>query len=157
MLSFNKEQQVAEQELPDLINTPVKVKAFGREHEVRRFPLGKMQRAVEHIAPLGYLMRSASQGDIIETLVQALAMGGPPAIGLLSVQTEEPPEWLEDKDPIEGVELLAAIVEVNARYFFDSENLERLKRAGARIQKVIETYGGATSANSSSTSISTET
>lgn len=145
------------QELPDIINTPVKVKAFGREHEVRRFPLGKMQRALEHIAPLGYLMRSAEKGDITETLVNALALGGPPAIGLLSVQTDEPPEWLEDKDPIEGLELLAAIVEVNARYFFDSGNVERLKKAGARIQKAIETFGGATSTNSSNTNTPTVT
>lgn len=142
---------MAEKELTDLINTPVKVKAFGREHQVKRFPLGKMQRALEYIAPLGYLMRSAQAGDIVETLVQALAIGGTPAIGLLSVQTDEPPEWLEDKDPIEGLELLATIVEVNARYFFDSENATRLKVAGARIQKVIETFGGVTSTNSSST------
>ena len=144
-------------DLPDIINTPVRVKAFGKEYEVRRFPLGKMQRAVEFIAPLGYVLRSASQGDMIETLVQALAIGGPPAIGLLSVQTEEPPEWLEEQDPIEGIELLAAIVEVNARYFFDSENLARLKQAGGRIQKVIETFGGATSTNSSNTSTPIET
>ena len=146
-----------QEDLPDILNTPIRVKAFGKEYEVRRFPLGKMQRAVEHIAPLGYLMRSAAQGDIVETLVQALAMGGPPAIGLLSVQTEEPPEWLEDKDPIEGVELLAAIVEVNARYFFDSANLGRLKAAGTRIQKAIETFGGATSTNSSNTNTPIET
>jgi hypothetical protein len=144
-------------ELPDLLNTPIRVKAFGREHEVRRFPLGKMQRALEHVAPLGYLMRSATSGDIADTLVHALALGGPPAIGLLSVQTDEPPEWLEDKDPIEGLELLAAIVEVNARYFFDSENATRLKKAGARIQKVIETFGGATSTNSSNTNTPTVT
>lgn len=145
------------QDLPDIVNSPVPVKAFGKEYQVRRFPLGKMQRAVEHIAPLGYLMRSATQGDIVETLVQALSMGGPPAIGLLCVQTEEPPEWIEEQDPIEGVELLAAIVEVNARYFFDSGNLERLKAAGGRIQKVIETFGGATSTNSSNTNTPTVT
>jgi len=148
---------VAENELKDIVNASVRVKAFGKEYEVRRFPLGKMQRALEHIAPLGYLMRSASQSDAADILVNALALGGPPAIGLLSVQTDEPPEWLEDKDPIEGLELLAAIVEVNARYFFDSANAERLKAAGSRIQKVIETFGGATSTNSSSTAPSTET
>lgn len=148
---------MAESELNDIINTPVRVKAFGKEYEVKRFPLGKMQRALEHIAPLGYLMRSAAQSDVADILVNALALGGPPAIGLLSVQTDEPPEWLEDKDPIEGLELLAAIVEVNARYFFDSANAERLKAAGSRIQKVIETFGGATSTNSSSTATSIET
>lgn len=144
-------------ELADIANLPVRVKAFGRQHEVTRFPLIKLSRAVEYIAPLGYLMRSATQGDITDTLVNALALGGPPAIGLLSVQTDEPPEWFEDKDPIEGIELLAAIVEVNARYFFDSANLARLKAAGQRIQKVIDKYGGATSTNSSNTSTATET
>ena len=142
---------MAETELQEIVNAPVRVKAFGREYEVKRFALGKMQRALEHIAPLGYLMRSATQSDAADILVNALALGGPPALGLLSVATDEPVEWLEDKDPIEGLELLAAIVEVNARYFFDSENLERLKTAGARIQKVIENYGGATPINSSAT------
>ena len=148
---------MSKSELNDIENAPVKVKAFGREHEVRRFPLGKMQRALEYIAPLGYLMRSAEKGDVVETLVQALAIGGTPAIGLLSVQTDEPPEWLEDKDPIEGLELLAAIVEVNARYFFDSANAKRLKAAGVRIQHAIETFGGATSTNSSNTNTPTVT
>lgn len=138
-----------ENELAEITNAPVQVKAFGRQYEVKRFPLVKLSRAVEYIAPLGYLMRSATKGDITDTLVNALALGGPPAIGLLSVQTDEPPEWFEDKDPIEGVELLAAIVEVNARYFFDSANLERLKAAGQRIQKVIDKYGGSTPTTSS--------
>lgn len=146
----------SDSELNDLINAPITVEAFGQKYEVRRFPLTKLSRAVEYIAPLGYLMRSAAQGDIVDTLVNALALGGPPAIGLLSVQTDEPPEWFEDKDPIEGIELLTAIIEVNARYFFDSANLERLKRAGARIQKVIETHGGSTLMNSSVTSTDTE-
>ena len=148
---------MADSDLNDLVNHPVRVKAFGREYEVRRFALGKMQRALEHIAPLGYLMRSATQADAADILVNALSLGGPPALGLLSVATDEPPEWLEDKDPIEGLELLAAIVEVNARYFFDSANLARLKAAGARIQKIIETHGGATSMNSSATITVTET
>lgn len=148
---------MADSDLNDIVNHPVRVKAFGREYVVRRFALGKMQRAMEHIAPLGYLMRSATQSDAADILVNALALGGPPALGLLSVATDEPPEWLEDKDPIEGLELLAAIVEVNARYFFDSANLARLKAAGARIQQVIETHGGATSTNSSVITTATET
>lgn len=143
--------------LNEIVNTPVRVKAFGHEYEIRRFALGKMQRALEHIAPLGYLMRSATQSDAADILVNALALGGPPAMGLLSVATDEPVDWLEDKDPIEALELLAAIVEVNARYFFDSANLKRLKAAGSRIQRVIETHGGATSTNSSSTTTATGT
>lgn len=143
-------------DLKDLVNAAIKVKAFGQEYEIRRFALGKLSRALEHIAPLGYLMRAAG-ADSATALVNALALGGPPAVGLISVAIEEPIEWLEDKDPAEASELVAAIIEVNAPYFFDSQNAKKFKAAFKRIEKVIETYGGATSTNSSNTDTSTET
>jgi hypothetical protein len=140
---------MAESELKEIVNVPVRVKAFGREYEVKRFALGKLSRALEHIAPLGYLMNSVGQSDMGVLLAQALRLAGDPALGLISVAIDEPVEWLEDKDPIEGFELLTTIVEVNARYFFDSANLDRLKAAGNRIQTVIEKHGGDTSKSSS--------
>jgi len=65
--------------------------------------------------------------------------------------------WLEDKDPVEAAELLSHIIERNAPYFFDSANAARFKVAFKRIEKVVETFGGATSTNSSNTATSTET
>lgn len=147
---------MAESDLNDLINHPVKVKAFGNEYEIKRFNLGKLSRALEYIAPLGYLMRAVGQ-DTATLLVNALQLAGEPALGLISVAIEEPVEWLEDKDPLEATELLSHIIERNAPYFFDSQNVERFKAAFKRIEKVIETHGGATSTNSSVTSTVTET
>jgi len=147
---------VAENELKDIVNASVKVKAFGNEYEIKRFALGKLSRALEHIAPLGYMMRAAG-GDPSTVLVNALALGGPPAVGLISIAIEEPMEWLEDKDPVEAAELLSHIIERNAPYFFDSANAARFKVAFKRIEKVVETFGGATSTNSSNTATSTET
>lgn len=126
----------------EIVNYPKKVSAFGREYRVQRFSIGQMLRAGEHIAPLGYLMRSVSKSDATDLLVNALALAGQPALGLLSVATEEPIEWFDDpqKDPIEGLELLTAIVEANVNYFFDSANLERLKNVFARLGRAIEDH-----------------
>lgn len=144
-------------EQPDLaaevVNFPRQVKAFGREYEIKRFTLGPLIRSLPHLAPLGYLMRMAGQpidAGVIAT--QILAVGGEPALGLISVATEEPIEWLEDKDPLEAAALLAEIVEVNAPYFFDSANLEKIKGIAARLGKVIEDH--APKPNSGASSIS---
>lgn len=149
---MEQEQQVSE--TARVVNFPRKVAAFGKEYEVRELTLGPMIRALPHIAPLGYLLRSASRADATDLMVNALALAGEPAIGLLSVVTEEPVEWLEDKDPIEGLELLTAHVEANVHYFFDSARLERLKNAFARLGKVVEEHAPTANSGVSSTSSS---
>lgn len=145
-------QQQPSSESARVVNFPRKVPAFGREYEVRELTLGQLIRAAEHIAPLGYLLRSVGHGDMTDLLVNALAIGGSPAMGLLSVVTEEPIEWLESQNPIEGAELIAEIVEVNVDYFFDSANLERLKAVGRRLNKAIERHAPKTNSGEFSTS-----
>jgi hypothetical protein len=131
----------------DLLNIPETVQAFGREYKIKRFALGPLTRAAEHLAPLGYLFRSAmaiarDPDEVGQLVAQALATGGPPALGLISVAIEEPIEWLEDKDPIEAFELLSVIVEKNVRYFFAPENKSRLEAAFARIKKAAQIESG---------------
>ena len=138
----------------EIVNHPRTVSAFGREYEVKRFTMGPLIRALPHIAPLGYLLRSATKADAADLIVNALALGGEPAIGLLSVATSEPVEWFEDKDPIEGLELLTEVVEANVPYFFDSANLERIKTAFARLGKTIEQHAPKPTSGESSTSSS---
>lgn len=142
--------------LNEIVNYPRKVKAFGKEYEVKRFAIGQLARAAEYIAPLGYLMRSAEQADMADLIVKALSLGGEPALGLLMVVTEEPIEWLEEQDPIEGMELLTSTVEANGSYFFDSANLEKLKAMGRRIERVIKTFGPKSDAGTQSSMTSSE-
>lgn len=149
-----KQQPKSDSTAAKVVNFPRKVPAFGKEYEVRELTLGQLIRAAEHIAPLGYLLRSAGNGDITDLLVNALAIGGPPAMGLLSVVTEEPVEWLGEQNPIEGAELLTDIIEVNVDYFFDSANLERLKKLGARLTKVVERHAPKPNSGEFSTSSS---
>ncbi len=148
---MSTEQKQSQVESAKVVNFPRKVPAFGKEYEVQELTLGPMIRALPHIAPLGYLLRSVTKSDATDLLVNALALSGEPALGLLSVITEEPIEWLEDKDPIDGLELLTAHVEANVDYFFDLARLERIKNACARLGKVIEQKSGEFSTSSSAT------
>jgi len=131
----------------EIVNYPSKVKAFGREYEVKRFSVGQLIRAMPHLAPLGYILRSASSDpDPAQMLVAAMQLAGEPALGLLSVAISEPVEWIEEQDdPIGGFELLVAVVEKNAAYFFAPENVDRLKAAFSRLQSTIQKHGGAIS------------
>ena len=142
----NPVQLVPEPTEPDkIVNEPVPVKAFGRTYMIGKFTMGPLIRALPHIAPLGYLLRSATKADITDMLVTSLSIGGEPALGLISVATSEPLEWLEDKDPLDGLDVLVTIVEKNADYFFVPANLARLKASFARLESVIQRHGGSIS------------
>lgn len=134
-----------ESQLKEALNEPETVKAFGREYQISKFTMGPLIRALPYLAPLGYILRSATLSDVTEALVTALHVGGEPAIGLISVATSEPVEWFEDKDPIDGLELLSVIIDKNADYFFEPANVARVKAAFARLQSTIQRHGGAIS------------
>lgn len=138
-------QQTQESPVNDVLNVPEIVKAFGKEYHVKRFNVGQLMQAAEHMAPLSYLIQVAQQGDIVSLLMEILATARKPALGLLSVASEEPIEWLEEQDPIEAYELLAGYVERNAHYFFDSGNRARIDAATARIKRAIPASGGVSS------------
>lgn len=148
------EQEQQNSTAAEVVNFPKIVKAFGEEYEIKRFTLGPLIRALPHLAPLGYLMRSLTRADAADVLVNALALSPEPALGLISVATSQPVEWFEDKDPIEGMELLTEIVEANVPYFFDSANLERIKNACARLGKVVEEHAPKPNSGEFSTSSS---
>ena len=131
--------------LKEVINEPVSVKAFGRKYKIQKFTMGPLVRALPYIAPLGYLLRSAGNADPTDMFVTALSVAGEPALGLISVATSEPVEWLEEQDPLEGLDLLTVIVEKNADYFFYPANLARLKAAFGRLESTIQKHGGSTS------------
>lgn len=137
-------QQSQASPVDDVLNVPETVKAFGKEYEVKRFSVGQLLQAAEYIAPLSYLAEIFHSADI-GLLMQLLVEARKSALGLLSISTQEPVEWLEQQDPIDAYELLAANVERNARYFFDSGNRRRLEAATARIKRAIPATGGVSS------------
>jgi hypothetical protein len=147
-------------ESEEIVNTPIPVKAFGKTYQIKRFTLGPAFRALEYVGPFGYLLRTVlalprdsegklaiGQDELIDLAVTAISISGPSVLGLISVATNEPPEWLEDKDVFEGVDVLAAVLEKNLD-FFSPENIEKVTKVLGGLQRSILAYGGSTSTTS---------
>jgi hypothetical protein len=151
---------VPQTDTEEIVNAPRLVKAFGKEYPIGRFTLGPAFRAAEFVAPFGFLFKTilnfprdaqgqleASQDQFIELAVTAISISGPSAIGLISIATGEPIEWLEDKDPFDGLDILSAVLEKNLD-FFTPENIERVTKMFGGLQRAILAYGGVTSTTS---------
>lgn len=158
--SITERQQRTQVE--EIVNVPVLVKAFGREkpYEIKRFSLGQFARSLNYINPLSALLqewvrgRDMDKADWVPSIVAALSMSGDSILGLISVATYEPLEWLDDKDPFEGLELLAVIVEKNLD-FFSEKNIKRVAGLVERITPKIHELYGVTSTTSSTTDTTT--
>lgn len=85
----------------------------------------------------------SDRSEWIPAIVGALSMSGDSMMGLISVATYEPIEWLEedDKDPFEGIELLSVIVEQNLD-FFSPEKIAKLKAIVERLTPKINALSG---------------
>lgn len=130
----------------EVINQPEMVTAFGRKYEIKRFSVGQLIRSLPYFSPISYLLVSGQGLDVATITARLLAVAGEPALGLISVAISEPTEWIEEQDDAVGaLELLTAVVEKNARYFFDPANAHRLKEAFDKLQSVTQKHGGATS------------
>lgn len=140
-------------ELQQVSNQPEMVKAFGKTYRIARFTIGQLGEALEYapyitaaVAEAQKLFeggRQPSQGDLIRVVGNAIAISGPAFMGLLTIATREPVEFIEEQeDSIVGLELFAKVVEKNLD-FFTPENRERLSKAFGGLLKQINPVGGA--------------
>lgn len=148
--SEQREAKQQQSQAEEIVNIPQIVKAFGRTYEIKRFSLGQFARSLNYIGPLAGVLQTWVRGPVMDradwvpAIVGALSMSGDSMIGLISVATYEPIEWLEegDKDPFEGIELLTVIIEKNLD-FFSEQNINRLVAAIERLTpKIQQLYGG---------------
>ncbi len=146
-----------ESQLKEAVNAPEKVKAFGKEYEIRKFTFGPMTQVLEYVGPMAYLLQwlgelpKDAKGNITATAeqmtalaVRAISISGNSVFGLVSVATQEPIEWLEQQDAMDGIRLFAKVVEKNLD-FFSQKNIEELKSTLGSLQPKLEVTGGATS------------
>jgi len=138
-----------------IVNAPEIVTAFGRTYEIKSFTFGPMTEALDYIAPMGYLLRRLAglpkgvdpktvSDEVLNAVMSALSISGPSIMGLVSIATREPKEWLELQDPMDGLRLFAKVVEKNLG-FFSQQNLDQITKFINGLQGQIPTSGGASS------------
>ena len=150
-----KQQQQETPDLHDIANVPETVNAFGRDYHVGRFVLGQMAQALEFVGPVGYLLKwlaefPVTNGKIqinpaqaMELTVRLAAISGPSLIGLVSIATREPVEWLEEQeDVMGGLRIFAKVLEKNLD-FFTQENIAEATGIFKSLAERIQDVGGA--------------
>ena len=152
-----KTKETEQAVIAEIANVPVTVQAFGNTYEIKKFGLGQIARAMEFIGPIRIAIQHmndlpkdkrgqpiASELDMANIALAALQFSGESCLGLISVATHEPVDFLEEQDPMEGLEILVAVIETNIP-LFSQDNLKRGKEIFARLQSKIPALGGATS------------
>ncbi len=86
------------------------VLADGETMTIKPFPFGKWPVALEKVAGL---LPFVEAGD----LIGLASAGGERVIELMMLATGKPREWFDTLDPGAGIDILAALVEVNRDFF----------------------------------------
>jgi hypothetical protein len=131
-MSRGRQSSLADAEYNQLMN----------EHLVSATPEFRERVRLALIASAASTESQMDRSEWILAIVGALSMSGDSIMGLISVATYEPLEWLDDKDPFEGIELLSVIVEQNLD-FFSPEKIAKLRSIAERLTpKINALYGG---------------
>lgn len=139
-------------EFQNIANLPIPVKAFGREYQIKKFTIFQLAQAMTYLGPLQYVVQEVADkykelttGQMVSVVVGALSISGESLIGLISIATSEPIEWIgAQDDELGALEVITAVVEKNT-HFFSPENIERYKVLFGRLQQAIPVLSGLTS------------
>lgn len=153
-----------EPQLPKIANLPEKVKAFGREYEIRRFNVGQLAESLDYAPYVGALiiqaMRVGVQPDtegIITFLSQGATVIGPALVPIISIATREPIEWINEQDDSVGALKIFVRAVVKNKDFFTPEKIAEIKEIFADLLPTDPSAGGESSTTSSAKDTATET
>jgi hypothetical protein len=146
-------------QLPKIVNLPETVKAFGREYQLRRFNLGQLAQALEWAGFIGVLVVQAmkletkpTEEQLVTFIAQGVGVSSPAFLPIVSIATQEPVEWLSERDqPEDLVDAMRIFVKavVKNKDFFTPANIERFKAMFAELAPTTPTSGGPSSTISS--------
>jgi hypothetical protein len=89
------------------------------ELTITPFKLGELPNVFKVIDPITKLVLDAigTTGNQMESLSKIMVLGGDNVLDLLAVGSRQPRAWIDQLELDEGVQLLTAILEVNASFF----------------------------------------
>lgn len=147
----------AESDLAGVVNAPTVINAFGRQYEIRQLSIGQTFQASVHIAKMalvfqawGDIQRLETINEKISGIMETVSFSEDAIVGLISVATGEPVEWVKQQNSMEATYVLGAVIEKNLP-LFSAENIKRVKGMFGGLQARISELGGATSTTSSAT------
>lgn len=83
------------------------------------FRLGELPRVFKVVEPITKLVMEVigSEAHQMESLTKIMVQGGDNVLDLLAIGTRQPRSWIDTLEMDEGVQLIAAVLEVNASFF----------------------------------------
>ena len=126
-------------ELAQLFPTGKEITIRDENLTIKPFKFGELPRVFKAIEPL-----SASITALVQTqsfnassIGFLFSSGGDGILDLLAVGTRKPRSWVDDLEMDEGIEVLTAVLEVNADFF--------IQKVLPRINEALEKSSGRTS------------
>lgn len=106
-------------ELEKLFPAGQKLTIAGTELTITPFKLGELPKVFKVIDPITKLVMDAigSDANQMESLSKIMVQGGDNVLDLISIGTRQPRTWVDDLEMDQGVQVLAAVLEVNASFF----------------------------------------
>lgn len=106
-------------ELDKIFPTGQTLTIKGVEITITPFKLGELPKVFKVIDPITKLVMDAISSEInqLESLSKILVHGGDNVLELLVIGTHQPRSWIDQLEMDEGVQLLTAVLEVNASFF----------------------------------------
>lgn len=86
---------------------------------VTPFKLGELPRVFKVIEPITALVIEAlgSRQNQLVSLTKIMVEGGDNVLDLIAIGSRQPRTWVDALEMDDGIELLAAVIEVNASFF----------------------------------------
>lgn len=85
---------------------------------IKPFKFGELPKVFKAVDPISKaLFDGLVGGNQIEAITKLVANGGDNIIDLMVIGSKQSREWVEDLEMDEGIDVFAAILEVNASFF----------------------------------------
>jgi len=106
-------------ELDKLFPTGQIFEIKGTEIRITPFKLGELPRVFKVVEPITKLVLDAvgSSENQMGSLSKIMVQGGDNVLDLIVIGSRQPRTWVDQLEMDEGVQILAAILEVNASFF----------------------------------------
>lgn len=106
-------------ELEVLLPQGKQVKIQNANITITPFKFGELPRVFKAIDPISSSLFKvvANGGNQMNVISSIIAEGGDNILDLMAIGSRKPREWVDTLEMDEGVELLAAILEVNVSFF----------------------------------------